>query len=184
MARASAKNRLRQNKQRLRVLQLLLLGVNAAYLARLAIKRFPPVDTVLVVLNNAVMYIAYATLSSAATPNYDVTSGELVDAGADLSSAGVLEYCNDLVYVCGATQLLASVSQWFWLLALVVPAFAGYKAWRHVIRPYVLGGGGGGDGSGVARPEDVRDPAARKRLEKQRRKEQRAAKFSAHQRRR
>lgn len=75
----------------------------------------------------AVYGLLYLWLSSLAVPTYDA-SGDLAGGGADLSSHGSLsDYAFDIIYVLVFVQLTTIISDYFWLVVLVVPLFAGYK---------------------------------------------------------
>lgn|SRR3990167_678822 len=60
----------------------------------------------------------YFVLNSFTKCEFDGT--QLRSAGMDLASGGLLEYLFDVAYVIGATQILSVISNWFWLIALIV----------------------------------------------------------------
>jgi hypothetical protein len=92
--------------------------------------------------------------------------GEVLDGGADFDMrGGFAEAYQDILYVAIFVQAGASFSPWFWLLWLVVPAFAGFKLWG-LVSPY-LGRGGGGDLS-VSDAQQKKMDRAQQRADKRR----------------
>ena len=83
-------------------------------------------------------WFCYASLAHIGAPTYDA-SGALVDGGADLSLGGMSSYYHDVVYVSSfALFATAFVSDWFWLVGLVIPGFATYKLWADIILPWIF----------------------------------------------
>ncbi|XP_055704503.1 transmembrane protein 208 [Phlebotomus papatasi] len=65
-------------------------------------------------------------------------SGALIDSGTDLNMEGGLsEHIKDLVILSSGTQLLALLSNYFWLLLLLVPVRAVWLLWGSVIKPWM-----------------------------------------------
>ncbi|KAI6241167.1 hypothetical protein M3Y99_00339500 [Aphelenchoides fujianensis] len=65
--------------------------------------------------------------------------GQVIDAGMDLNDPQAFgEYFKDLIILSVGVQVLALISSYFFLLLLVVPAFAGYKLWVGVIGPWIF----------------------------------------------
>ncbi|KAJ3525617.1 hypothetical protein NM688_g8378 [Phlebia brevispora] len=74
------------------------------------------------------------------SPRHDPTTGTLISSGEDLSHAGILEWCFDVVYITWACQVGSGLlGPWVWWLYLVIPGYAVYKLWGKVISPFVLG---------------------------------------------
>ncbi|KAI8565775.1 hypothetical protein RHMOL_Rhmol03G0287900 [Rhododendron molle] len=70
--------------------------------------------------------IPYQQLASMANPAY-TDDGELLDGGFDMSTGGICGYLHDVIYITGFVQLASIVSEKFWYIYLVIPAFAAYK---------------------------------------------------------
>lgn len=103
-----------------------------------------------------------------AAPAYNA-AGELVYAGQDLHTGGVLSYFHDVVYVSIFVQLGGAFSDWFWLAFLAVPAYALYALLVHVALPYW----------NQPRLEDLPEgEAERRRREKRERQAARVQKFA------
>ena len=134
MAKASAKHRLVQNRQRLQVLLVCIAVADLLYLLRVARRWFPFWEVLLMALNNLALWLVYHNLRQAAAPEYDAASGALLHAGHDLRTPGLLEYAQDVVYVGSAAQALATFWPWFWLLYAAVPLYASVQLWRYVLR--------------------------------------------------
>ncbi|CAI7993551.1 Transmembrane protein 208 [Geodia barretti] len=67
-------------------------------------------------------------------------SGELLEAGADLSDNYISEYVIDFVILTAFLQGLSFLSNLVWLLWLLVPGLVVYKVWRLLIWPWVSRG--------------------------------------------
>ncbi|CAL5376488.1 unnamed protein product [Camellia sinensis] len=70
--------------------------------------------------------IPYQQLAMMAKPTYS-ESGELEDGGFDLTTDGVCGYLHDVIYITGIVQLTTIISEKFWYIYLLIPAFAAYK---------------------------------------------------------
>ena len=127
MAKANAKKRAEENKARIAPLFRVLVSAVVTFAAvRLGLYRassrwwhYP-----LFVTTSGAAWFCYTSLAFIAAPSYDA-NGALVDGGADLTIGGMSSYYHDIVYV--AVFLLVStalVSDWFWLIGLVVRAGA------------------------------------------------------------
>jgi len=101
--------------------------------------------------------VTYNGIVSLAAVAYD-TEGELTYGGADLAGKGIVEYYFDLVYLTWFVQVTTVWSDWFWLIYLVVPAFAVFKLWDF-IGPYFFGGT-------KELPEDAKSKKSREKAEK------------------
>ena len=54
-----------------------------------------------------------------AVPTYG-QGGEIIDGGADLTLPGVTGYSFDIIYLCILVQLVTIVTNWGWLIFLLV----------------------------------------------------------------
>uniref|UniRef100_A0A1L8D9J9 Transmembrane protein 208 n=1 Tax=Nyssomyia neivai TaxID=330878 RepID=A0A1L8D9J9_9DIPT len=65
-------------------------------------------------------------------------SGALVDSGTDLNmEGGLAEHVKDLVILTSGTQIFSLISNYFWLLLLLIPIRAVWLLWGSVIKPWM-----------------------------------------------
>ncbi|XP_019697338.1 transmembrane protein 208 isoform X1 [Harpegnathos saltator] len=77
-------------------------------------------------------YMARATYSE---------SGQLLDSGVDLNmEGGIAENVKDLIILTSGIQILSFVSNYFWLLWLLVPLRGGWMLWRQILSPWFFTG--------------------------------------------
>ncbi|XP_019849483.1 PREDICTED: transmembrane protein 208-like [Amphimedon queenslandica] len=65
---------------------------------------------------------------------------ELVDAGSDLEDSWISEYSKDVILFVSIIQILTIISNYVWLLWLIIPGFAFYKLWIFIIWPWFTAG--------------------------------------------
>ena len=141
MAGGKLKKRADENATRVKLLHRALLCSTLLFvLLRLVLRRATAhlLIYALFAVTSAAAWFCYRSLAHIAAPTYD-RDGVLVDAGADLSLGGTTSYYHDVIYV--AVFLFVStalVSDWLWLVALVVPAYATYALWAWVILPWIF----------------------------------------------
>ena len=82
--------------------------------------------------------------------------GTLVDGGGDLNS-GMLEYVWDVLYVVWFVQVMGLTSSYAWLVLLVIPAFALWRLWWDLVKPWIFNEGM------FAKPEIEESKTQRKR---------------------
>lgn len=70
--------------------------------------------------------LPYQQLNVMSRPTYG-NDGELIDGGFDMSTGGICGYLHDVIYITGFIQLSSILSDKFWYIYLVIPAFAAYK---------------------------------------------------------
>lgn len=114
------------------------------------------------------VHIFFIPFPTPAAPLYG-PDGELIYAGADRRTGGVLEYYFDVVYVAAFVQLLGAFTDWAWLALLAIPAYALWLLWCTVLSPWW-----NAPKPGEGPPESAAD---RKRREKRERQANRAEKF-------
>ncbi|KAI5066935.1 hypothetical protein GOP47_0017463 [Adiantum capillus-veneris] len=102
----------------------------------------------------------YDQLAKMAKASYD-ESGELIDGGFDMSGGGLASYLHDVLYITMFVQLSSILSDKFWFVYLVIPAFAFYKLWQLVLYPYIFQS---------SSEDDTEDAKARKKREKMEKK--------------
>ncbi|KAG7211269.1 hypothetical protein KM043_010576 [Ampulex compressa] len=74
-------------------------------------------------------YIARATYSE---------SGQLLDSGIDLNmEGGIAEHVKDLIILASGIQVLSLISNYFWLLWLLVPIRGGWMLWKQILSPWL-----------------------------------------------
>eukprot|EP00246_Nothoceros_aenigmaticus_P010402 TRINITY_DN26889_c0_g1_i1.p1 TRINITY_DN26889_c0_g1~~TRINITY_DN26889_c0_g1_i1.p1 ORF type:complete len:174 (-),score=20.61 TRINITY_DN26889_c0_g1_i1:97-618(-) len=164
MANTGAKKRKEENEKHLRVLRYVILGCNAVYIiVRMLIfhSSFTWKHWMGLLLTSGVEYVVYSQLAAMAKPEYS-DNGELLDGGADLNMGGLTGYLHDVVYITCFVQVMSMVSDYLWLVYLVIPSFALYKIWGSFVYPLFIQGGG-------ASSEDEEDKARKKREKMERR---------------
>ncbi|XP_019890129.1 transmembrane protein 208 isoform X4 [Ooceraea biroi] len=73
-------------------------------------------------------YMARATYSE---------SGQLLDSGVDLNmEGGIAEHVKDLIILTSGVQILSLISNYFWLLWLLVPLRGGWMLWKQILAPW------------------------------------------------
>jgi hypothetical protein len=120
----------------------------------------------------AAMWLCYSGLNTALSPSYSST-GDLVFAGADLSVGGMLEYYQDVAYLCMFALTVGAVTDWAWLVFLCIPLFAVFMAWKYIISPWL-----NAPSRSAADMYENEDEATRKRREKKERQQARKEKFA------
>ncbi len=79
---------------------------------------------------------AFYFISCAGRPIRDET-GAVVGAGSDLNMPGhISEYAKDVILFVAIVYALAIISDYFWMLLLVVPAYLFYILWKNVLGPW------------------------------------------------
>ncbi|XP_026461536.1 transmembrane protein 208 [Ctenocephalides felis] len=64
-------------------------------------------------------------------------TGVLIDSGLDLNlEGGIAEHVKDLIILTAGTQLLSLISNYFWLIFLLVPLRAFQMLWSSVLKPW------------------------------------------------
>eukprot|EP00793_Prasinoderma_coloniale_P005372 PRCOL_00004780-RA len=173
MAGAAGKKRLAENARRLATLRAIVLGCLAAHvLTSYVVFRASTgwKDYVFTVVTGAAGLTCYSMIVAYGRPKYAV-NGSIVDAGGDLSAGGMTQYYFDVVYLMAVAQVGGILSRWFWCVLWAIPAYAAYKAWTLVIKPYIFTPREGDDGyEAGGRAQGMSRKDARKE-ERQRRKD-------------
>lgn len=106
-------------------------------------------------------YFCFSAVSRMAEPLLG-PNGEVLDGGADVSTASIASYYQDVIYLCALVQVLCVFTDkafWaFWLLPLV----AGWVVFRTFIQPMMMAHGAAS--KGVAETEA--DKRKREKAEK------------------
>jgi hypothetical protein len=63
--------------------------------------------------------------------------GSIIGAGSDLNMPGhISEYAKDVILFAAIVHLLTLVSDYFWLLLIVVPVYVFYILWKNFLGPW------------------------------------------------
>lgn len=129
MANQGAKKRREENSRHMKNLIRLIIACNVIYLvvrAGIFHSTFKWKHWVGFILTFFAYVIPYQQLASMAKPAY-TDDGDLLDGGFDMSTGGICGYLHDVIYITGFVQLASIISEKFWYIYLVIPAFAAYK---------------------------------------------------------
>lgn len=131
---------LEENASTLKFYVYIISAVNAVYLILTYFvfwESFTTFYIALFLIVNAVYFGSYQFLSNMARPTYSEENGALLDGGIDLNMyEGMAEHMKDLILLTAATQALALLSNYFWLLLLLAPGRALYMLWVTVLGPW------------------------------------------------
>lgn len=126
MAGHAAKKQYAENQASLRFLLLVSAGTSVVHVL-LRYVLLGGSTTVFIQLLSAVslavVWGIYYFLWRSAQPKIEGTT--IVDGGPNLRT-GILEYCFDISYVTSFVLVTSCLTDWAWLLLLVVPAYAAY----------------------------------------------------------
>ncbi|KAG0947809.1 hypothetical protein G6F57_002042 [Rhizopus arrhizus] len=130
MANTSSKKIAASNKQTLQNLRKGFLIVNSVYFLWRIIYHwtsFTFSQSLLYISTAGLTFLFYRVLVSSGTPTYN-TNGTLINSGDDLNAEGLTAYMFDIIYVTWFVHITtAFISNKFWLVYLVIPAYAAYK---------------------------------------------------------
>jgi hypothetical protein len=118
------------------------------------------------------MGLSYSGLSSSLTPTYSAT-GDLIFAGADLKAGGMLEYYQDVAYLCMFALAVGAWTDWAWLVFATIPAYGFFMLWKYIISPWL-----NAPTQSSTDMYDSLDDASKKRLQKKERQAARREKFT------
>ncbi|XP_033755458.1 transmembrane protein 208-like [Pecten maximus] len=130
-----------ENKKTLQFYQYILLGVNGVYWllqywlfwdSFTLFYMFLGVSAVLACLGS------YKFMQSMAQAKY-TPEGALIDGGLDLNmESGMSEHAKDLILFTSIVQSVSLLSNYFWLLWLLVPGRAFYMLWVNILAPWIF----------------------------------------------
>lgn len=118
------------------------------------------------------MGLSYSGLQNALKPTYSAT-GDLIFAGTDLKAGGMLEYYQDVAYLCMFALVVGSWTDWAWLVFLLIPGYGMYMLWVYIIGPWI-----NAPVQSSADVYDSLDETSKKRLQKKERQAARREKFA------
>ncbi|XP_011640242.1 transmembrane protein 208 isoform X2 [Pogonomyrmex barbatus] len=86
---------------------------------------------------SAIVYVgSYQFMSYMASTTYS-ESGQLLDPGVDLNmEGGIAEHVKDLIILTSGIQVLSLISNYFWLLWLLVPLRGSWMLWKQILAPW------------------------------------------------
>nr|SVE74554.1 EOG090X0IGL [Daphnia barbata] len=93
-------------------------------------------DIVLVFLCAFTKFCCYRFMTYMARAKYSETE-QLLDGGIDLNmESGLSEHIKDAIILTSATEVLSSISSYFWLILLVIPCRLFHMAWKNFLGPW------------------------------------------------
>ncbi|ESO85990.1 hypothetical protein LOTGIDRAFT_195390 [Lottia gigantea] len=133
-----------ENKETLNFYSYIIAGVSVVYfLVQVLIfwSSFTALPIVLSCGASLTYFAAYRFMSSMATATYSA-EGSLIDGGTDLNMvSGMGEHAKDLILLTAVVQSLSLISNYFWLLWLLVPIRAFYMLWVNFLGPWFFAPG-------------------------------------------
>lgn len=128
-----------ENKKTLAFYQNIILTVNIIYFGVEFIffwDSFTALEIIMSCLAGLVYFGSFRFMKKMATPTWGEES-TLLDGGIDLNlESGMAEHCKDIILMTVIVELLSLISNYFWLLWLLVPGRAFYLLWVNVLAPW------------------------------------------------
>uniref|UniRef100_A0A182NFQ3 Transmembrane protein 208 n=1 Tax=Anopheles dirus TaxID=7168 RepID=A0A182NFQ3_9DIPT len=94
------------------------------------------VMTILCVAGHVASYYFMALISKPKLTE----KGDIIETGTDLNiEGGITEHVKDIVILTAGTQLVSILSEYFWLLMLLLPIRAGWLLWQTVGKQFFQG---------------------------------------------
>ncbi|XP_003487733.1 transmembrane protein 208 [Bombus vosnesenskii] len=136
-ATKGAKQIVEENKTTLNFYQNMIIGAIGIYFTvTMLFFNFTTLSTTLTIFS-AIVYIgSYQFMKYIAHATYS-ESGQLLDSGIDLNmEGGIAEHVKDLIILTSGVQVLSLISNYFWLLWLLVPFRGGWMIWKQILAPW------------------------------------------------
>ncbi|XP_005105819.1 transmembrane protein 208 [Aplysia californica] len=96
---------------------------------------FTTTSAIMCVLCSVIYLATYQFMASMSRATYH--EGQLIDPGVDLNmEAGMAEHIKDLILLTSMVQVATLMSNYFWLLLLLVPGRAFYMLWVNILGPW------------------------------------------------
>ncbi|BES98563.1 Protein of unknown function (DUF788) [Nesidiocoris tenuis] len=127
-----------ENNETLKFYRLMVLGSNAIFIAVTLIffDLFSFFNVAMLVMTLATHFACLYFMGYMARATFN-DKNQVVDAGVDLNmEGGIAEHVKDMVILTSGTQLLALLSNYFWLLMLLAPGRGMFFLWKNVLAPY------------------------------------------------
>ncbi|XP_044732957.1 transmembrane protein 208 [Chrysoperla carnea] len=133
-----AKQIVAENISTLNYYRNMALGANTINLIGLCI--FSNIFTwsaILLLIFSSTIYIAAFQFMKYIARTTIAENGQILDSGTDLNmEGGLAEHVKDLIILTAGCQLLALISNYFWLLWLLAPIRGFWLLWVNLLSPY------------------------------------------------
>ncbi|XP_015602516.1 transmembrane protein 208 isoform X2 [Cephus cinctus] len=137
VATKGAKQIVEENVSTLSFYRNMVFGAAGIYLtAMMVFFEFTTLTITLTILSGIVYVASYQFMGYMAKAKY-TESGQLLDSGVDLNlEGGVAEHVKDLIILTSGVQILSLISNYFWLLWLLVPLRGAWMLWSKLLSPW------------------------------------------------
>ncbi len=118
----------------------MILGANGIYFTGMTLQgaTYGGFEITMFLIAAAISIASYQFLARAGTPTLS-SDGQLVDPGVDLNMTdGLAEHVKDIIILNSFAQMLSLLSNYLWLLLLLLPLRAFWMLWRTVISPWLF----------------------------------------------
>ncbi|CAG9797051.1 unnamed protein product [Chironomus riparius] len=114
-----------------------LVACSAFLLITLLLKTLTGTLITMTIISFGIHLGAYQFMKMISRPQLS-ENGSIIDSGTDLNmEGGIAEHVKDIIILTSGTQILALLSNWFWMLLLLGPVRAIYMLWGSVIKPWL-----------------------------------------------
>ncbi|XP_006615579.1 transmembrane protein 208 [Apis dorsata] len=137
VATKGAKQIVEENKITLSFYQNMIIGAIGIYfMVTMLFFNFTTLATTLTIFSGIIYIGSYQFMKYIAHATYS-ESGQLLDSGIDLNmEGGIAEHIKDLIILTSGVQVLSLISNYFWLLWLLVPLRGGWILWKQILAPW------------------------------------------------
>ncbi|XP_043801443.1 transmembrane protein 208 isoform X1 [Apis laboriosa] len=137
VATKGAKQIVEENKITLNFYQNMIIGAIGIYfMVTMLFFNFTTLATTLTIFSGIIYIGSYQFMKYIAHATYS-ESGQLLDSGIDLNmEGGIAEHIKDLIILTSGVQVLSLISNYFWLLWLLVPLRGGWMLWKQILAPW------------------------------------------------
>ncbi|PBC25341.1 transmembrane protein 208 [Apis cerana] len=137
VATKGAKQIVEENKTTLNFYQNMIIGAIGIYfMVTMLFFNFTTLATTLTIFSGIIYIGSYQFMKYIAHATYS-ESGQLLDSGIDLNmEGGIAEHIKDLIILTSGVQVLSLISNYFWLLWLLVPLRGGWMLWKQILAPW------------------------------------------------
>ncbi|KAL2718333.1 transmembrane protein 208 [Vespula squamosa] len=137
VATKGAKQIVEENVSTLNFYRNMIFGALGIYfIFMLVFFEFTTLIITLTIFSTIVYVASYQFMAYMARAIY-LESGQLLDSGVDLNiEGGIGEHVKDLIILTSGVQILSLISNYFWLLWLLVPLRGGWMIWKQILSPW------------------------------------------------
>lgn len=137
VATKGAKQIVEENVSTLKFYRNMMCGTLGTYfIVMLIFFNFSTLTITLTIFSTIVYVGSYQFMIYMARATYG-ESGQLLDSGVDLNlEGGIGEHVKDLIILTSGVQILSLISNYFWLLWLLVPMRGGWMLWKQILSPW------------------------------------------------